>query len=108
MFATLLDRRTSNRRLIPNDGVLGQEAVLFLLAGTDTVANVLTVVTYNTLANPDIRHKLVEELVMAIPAAEDSRSLTTEKLQKLPYMVSDDLCLIRRVNFNHEFSERLH
>lgn len=93
MFHGLLDRRTSKSRLVPNDLVLTQEAVLFLLAGTDTVANTLTVATFNALANDDIRKKLVNELQAAVPPGKDSRSLTTATLQKLPYLVRGDASL---------------
>ena len=108
MFATLLDRRISGKRLIPNDRVLSQEAVLFLLAGTDTVANTLTVAVYHTLADPTIRGKLVDELKSATMLGNKSRDWTTDRLQRLPYLVSGDLSRVMMDSLTANDLDRMH
>jgi cytochrome P450 len=62
---------------------LAEEAHVLLAAGTDTIANVLTAITYQLLANPHILGKLRAELQDTI--REDSLP-TFSQIENLPYL----------------------
>jgi len=66
---------------------LWQEAQLVIGAGTDTVANALTVTTFHVLNNPETLAKLRKELEEAIPDREGPVNLLV--VEQLPYLVSN-------------------
>ena len=55
-------------------------------AGSHTVETVLMIGTYHVLRNPDVKHKLLEELRNAWPALDEPPSY--EELEKLPFLAS--------------------
>ena len=93
IFDTLLDPAANRGHPVPSDAVLTSEAVLMLLAGTDTTANTLTVATYATLCNPQTRQRLLVELKEAMPTQKDVDTVTTQKLRSLPYLVRNAMIL---------------
>ena len=65
---------------------LKEEGYVILLAGSDTVAETLTVLSYHLLANSEILRRLKRELTEAIPDPEVHPSW--QMLQSLPLLVS--------------------
>ncbi|MCJ1379550.1 hypothetical protein MMC17_002651 [Xylographa soralifera] len=104
IFDTLLDPAANKGRPVPSDAVLTSEAVLMLLAGTDTTANTLTVATYAVLRNPQIRHSLLAELNEAMPTQKDVDIVTAEKLRGLPYL---NACFREALRLSHGAPGRL-
>jgi len=64
---------------------LWQEAQVICIAGTETTAWTLSVITFYLLANPDVMRKLRQELEFAIP--DPSVSVEIKELEKLQYLV---------------------
>ena len=62
IFKTALTPSPSKTQYVPTPHELSADAVLLFLAGTDTTANTLRVMTYHILAQPEIRLKLQHEL----------------------------------------------
>ena len=56
---------------------------IFMLAGTETTATLLSGLTYHLLSNPDKMAKLTEEIRSAFKTEEE---ITIEKLQALKYL----------------------
>jgi len=65
---------------------LRQEAQLLLGAGSDTVANSLSITTFHLVDNPEKMSKLASELEKAMPDPNESARLTI--VEQLPYLVS--------------------
>ncbi|KAL8730121.1 MAG: hypothetical protein Q9181_004778 [Wetmoreana brouardii] len=86
IFDTLLNPQKNKNRAVPSNAVLTSEAILMLLAGTDTTANCLVVGTYGVLHSPKTLEKLSYELREAIPDPEDPSGMTADRLRKLPYL----------------------
>ena len=87
IFDTLLQPHLNKNRPVPSDAELTAEAVLMLLAGTDTTANALVVGTYHILQNPNVLQKFSAELKRAFPCSETVYNMTNEEMRKLPYLV---------------------
>ncbi len=87
IFQTLLDSDLPDEE--KSRDRLSQEAQLIIGAGSDTVANSLTVTTFHILNNPEVLTKLRSELDTAIP--DSSRPPTLLVVEKLPYLVSVSL-----------------
>ena len=64
---------------------LWQDAQVIMIAGTETTAWALSVISYYLLTDPDIRRKLREELIAAMPDPEVQVPVKT--LEQLPYLV---------------------
>ncbi|TVY25710.1 Cyrochrome P450 monooxygenase [Lachnellula hyalina] len=63
---------------------LRQEAQLLLGAGSDTVANSLSITTFHLVDNPEKMSKLASELEKAMPDPNESARLTI--VEQLPYL----------------------
>lgn len=63
-----------------------QEGQLLLGAGSDTVANTLSVTTFHLADNPEKMLKLARELEKAMPDPNEPARLTL--VEQLPYLVS--------------------
>uniref|UniRef100_UPI00358F15FF cytochrome P450 3A9-like n=1 Tax=Myxine glutinosa TaxID=7769 RepID=UPI00358F15FF len=66
-----------------SDNEIQAQAMIFILAGTDTTANTLSYVAYNLAVHPDIQRKLQNEIDKAFP---DKSELTYEGVMGLPYL----------------------
>ena len=66
---------------------LWQEAQVACIAGTETTAWTLSVLTFYVLSNHEVGRKLRRELESAIP--DISANVEIKDLEKLPYLVSD-------------------
>jgi cytochrome P450 len=66
---------------------LWHDAQIFNLAGSETTGWALSVITFYVLENPDILHRLKEEL-RAIVEDGDVENTSTTELEKLPFLVS--------------------
>ncbi|KAF9019764.1 cytochrome P450 [Hymenopellis radicata] len=69
---------------VPSKKSLMEEALAFLLAGTDTTSNAMVIGFFHVLNNPAIKKKLESELVAAWP--DKDIPLSYEQLEKLPYL----------------------
>lgn len=65
---------------------LWQEAQVICIAGTETTAWALSVITFYLLSNPEVLRTLRDELESAMP--EPSETFEIRDLEKLPYLVS--------------------
>lgn len=72
-------------RLVISEQSLRDEALVFVIAGTDTVSDALAVGTLNVLDNPEIHTKLRDELVQAWSRLDERPRY--EVLENLPYLV---------------------
>ena len=81
---------------------LWQEAQLIIGAGTDTVANALTVTTFHVLNNQEILARLRMELEDAIPDRDGPVKLLI--VEQLPYLVSifPEFWVLEAVALAHE------
>lgn len=89
IFQTLL-----NSDLPPKEKSLDrvtQEAQVIIGAGSDTVANALTVTTFHILNNPEVLVKLKQELETAMPDRSAPTKLSI--VERLPYLVSVSLSI---------------
>jgi cytochrome P450 len=66
-----------------NFGQMNANADLFMQAGSETTATMLSGLTYNLLMNPDKMKKVVEEVRTSFTSEED---LTIEGIQRLVYL----------------------
>lgn len=64
---------------------LSAEGQVLVIAGTETTAWTLSVITFYLLSNPSMLRKLREELDQV--AAESCEPATCTRLEKLPYLV---------------------
>ena len=64
---------------------LSAEGQVLVIAGAETTAWTLSVITFYLLSNPPMLRRLREELDQA--AAESSEPATCTRLEKLPYLV---------------------
>ncbi|GAB1312601.1 Averantin oxidoreductase [Madurella fahalii] len=78
---TLVLSQPEGKGLTPEK--MHSNAVIFMLAGTETTATLLSGLTYYLLRNPDKMRKLVQEIRGAIPCEDD---FTLENLQRLKYL----------------------
>lgn len=62
-----------------------QEAEQFIVAGSETTGNTLTVTTFHILQNPDVQYKLRQELRDA--NIQFDHDINVAALQNLPYLV---------------------
>jgi cytochrome P450 len=85
IFSHLLDPKATEGHVVPSVNDLRDEAFIILSAAQDTTGNVMTVALYETLSNPNIQAKLVEELQQAFP--DPNKKLDFLALEKLPYLV---------------------
>uniref|UniRef100_UPI0035900510 cytochrome P450 3A24-like isoform X1 n=1 Tax=Myxine glutinosa TaxID=7769 RepID=UPI0035900510 len=65
------------------DNEIQAQAIIFIIAGTETTANTLSYVAYNLAVHPDIQSKLQEEIDEAFP---NKSELTYEGVMQLPYL----------------------
>lgn len=66
-------------------GEMDSNASLFMIAGTETTATLVSGMTYLLLKNPECMKKLVDEIRSTFPTAED---MTMEQLAALPYFAA--------------------
>ncbi|XP_055589837.1 cytochrome P450 9e2-like [Uranotaenia lowii] len=78
MIDTLLAISKQDEKWSENE--LIAQCFLFFLAGLDTVATAMTFMAYELCLNPDVQHKLYQEVFKI------EESLTYEKLQQMTYM----------------------
>ncbi|PBK95989.1 cytochrome P450 [Armillaria gallica] len=81
---------TIYHRLLADDGerpskkALLEEAQTFLIAGTDTTSNAMSIGFFHVLNDPSVRAKLVAELKAIWPEKESP--MPYDSLEKLPYL----------------------
>lgn len=68
----------------PTTDELTADALLQILAGTDTTAHTLTIAVYHVLANPSIHQSITRELCTAMPTKQST--LDGPALETLPYL----------------------
>ena len=86
IYSELLNPEASKGRPAPTALYLRHEAQLLFAAGSHTVGTALMIGTYHVLRNPDVKHKLVQELRTAWPVLDEPPSY--EELEKLPFLAS--------------------
>jgi cytochrome P450 len=64
---------------------LWEEAQVICIAGTETTAWTLSVLTFYLLSNPDVMRRLRDELEKAMP--DPDQHMEIKELEKLPYLV---------------------
>ena len=69
----------------PTTDDMTADALVYLIAGTETVASAMTVITWALLNNPQIMQRLKAELRMVMPGRDDA--VDWAGLEKLPYLV---------------------
>ncbi|KAF5357171.1 hypothetical protein D9756_006863 [Leucocoprinus leucothites] len=75
---------TENGRQVPRRRSLLDEGSVLVAAGSETVANACTIGAFHVLQTPEVKSKLVEELMRAWPEKEAHVGVQT--LEKLPYL----------------------
>ena len=70
----------------PTVDEMGADALGYMMAGTDTVAGVMVVLTWALLKDPQRMQKLKAELATVMPGREDM--VDAARLENLPYLVS--------------------
>ena len=80
----------------PTVDELTGDALLLLMAGTDSTAHTLVTATYNVLTNPRILESLKTELRAAIPKKDNI--MNWEALENLPYLVRLPLLQFTSIN----------
>lgn len=73
----------------PSEKYLADVILNFIIAGRDTTAQAMGWCTYLLSTHPDIQEKLYEELVEVFGSdweSEGWRSVSYDKIQKLPYL----------------------
>ncbi|OAK94660.1 cytochrome P450 monooxygenase-like protein [Phaeosphaeriaceae sp. SRC1lsM3a] len=83
-FSFIMKNQESGKNAISRDE-MDANAVLFLVAGSETTATTLTGTTYLLLNNPDKYTKLVHEIRSTFSSAND---ITMEEVNKLEYMIA--------------------
>lgn len=68
-----------------NDDEIVAQCFLFFVAGFDTTSTMLTLASYELIANPDIQQKLYEE-ILETNEEIDGKPITYDVLQKMKYM----------------------
>jgi hypothetical protein len=92
IFHELLTPKPEVDYVVPPIHYLKDEVVSILAAASDTTGNSMTVAAYNVIKNPAIYQKLVAELKEAFP--DPNARLEFTKLERLPYLVSSQPCLL--------------
>ena len=85
VFNKAVKLMVSGDKSMPNVEKLAADAVLMLLAGTDTIANALAIGKWNILQNDRMHQTLVEELREVFPRGILEKS--SEYFKRLPYLV---------------------
>lgn len=82
----MLNPNTSKGQWTPELPTLTSDALMLLLAGTNTTAHTLVVAVYNLIHSPHLVQRLVAELrgAMSEPCSQNDWA----NLEKLPYLVS--------------------
>lgn len=90
-FATVEESTIGNKvvKRVWTDDELVAQCFLFFLAGFDTSSTLLSFMSYELTANPDIQQKLYEEIQETYQNLNGQR-LTYDALQKMKYM---DMCI---------------
>jgi cytochrome P450 len=83
-MAHILDNQSSPEKALTKDEIVSN-SVLFLVAGSETTATMLSGTTYLLLKDPKIYKKLVEEVRGAFEKADD---ITVDAVSKLPYLLA--------------------
>ena len=86
VFKTALTPSPSKTQYIPTPHELTGDAVLLFLAGTDTAANALRIMTYHILSQPRIRSTLQYELDTNLPDPQKLYSQSHLDSPSLPYL----------------------
>lgn len=86
-FATVeesdIGKKSVNRKW--NDDEIVAQCFLFFVAGYETTSTMLTFATYELVTNPNIQHKLYEEIANMNDQL-DGKPINYESLQKLKYL----------------------
>ena len=69
----------------PTTDEMTADALVYLVAGTETVAGAMTVITWAFLNNPQIMQRLKAELRVAMPGRDDA--VDWAGLERLSYLV---------------------
>lgn len=85
VFDVMLNPNLEKGQWTPSVQVMTEEALLLLLAGTDTTTNILITAVYNLLSHPDKLALLKTELRSAMPNKEEG--LEWAALERIPYLV---------------------
>jgi cytochrome P450 len=80
-----MDPKATEGHVVPSVQDLRDEAFIILSAAQDTTGNVMTVALYETISNPAIYARVVEELEQSFP--DPAARLDFLTLEKLPYLV---------------------
>ncbi|RQM04829.1 hypothetical protein DH86_00003913 [Scytalidium sp. 3C] len=86
IFSHLMDPKAAEGHVVPSVDDLTDEAFIILSAAQDTTGNAMTVALYETISNPEIYAKVVEELKQAFPNPNDKLDFLT--IEKLPYLTA--------------------
>lgn len=86
MFDTAINPDREKNQYVSSLRELGDDALLMLLAGTDTTANTLVRGTWELMSNPNIYERLRAELLENRP--DKGSRIPAAKLETLPYLVS--------------------
>lgn len=84
IFDTALNPNAEKGQVRPTVDELSADSLVWMMAGTDSTAHVLTLATYQVLIDPTIQRKLQAELREAMPSKDVL--LTWAELEKLPYL----------------------
>ena len=85
---TIIDRRSSmieNKNKLSQDEIIAQ-AFIFLIAGYETTASLLTHTIYSLAINLSVQEKLFEEVSSATSNFKSDEDVDYDFLQKLPYL----------------------
>lgn len=93
IFQGLLDSKLSESE--KETERLCSESRVFVAAGTETTASMLSMITFHLLENPDILKKPKSELEIAIP--DMSIKPAASQVENLPYLVSQNLKMADRL-----------
>lgn len=89
VFDINLDPNLEKGQFTPTVDEMVADAFGLLMAGTDTTAFAVVVITWALLNNPQMMQRLKAELRAVMPGREDT--LDWARLEKLPYLVSKGL-----------------
>jgi len=86
IYSEFLNPENNKGHPTPTALRLQHEALVLFAAGSHTVGTTLMVGAYHLLRSPDVKQKVVEELLVAWPVLDQPPSY--EKLEKLPFLTA--------------------
>jgi len=86
IFSTALNPNAEKGQYKATPKELASDAVLMLLAGTDTSSHTLTVGIWEMIKRPEFWHRLREEVAAVVPK-DRSKFADAKDLETLPFLV---------------------